>query len=94
MVAIVFSIPIVYAQVSIDANTKNTLTSTDHRKSFGYCPVNTDTQTVLSKYGASYTIEGCPLSRVYVDNWDKLPDLTKQSIVSELASKGYSIEKE
>lgn len=90
------SVPLAIGQLAelADIDVKDTVSTTDHRKPFGYCPVDDDTTTVLTKYGVQYEIEGCPLSRVYVDNWNKLDAGTQQAIVNELASKGYRMEKE
>lgn len=87
--------PFALAQVTkVDSAITDTISKTDSRKSFGYCPVTSDTQIVLNKYGAVYDIESCPLARIYIDNWTSLDDNTKQQIVIELASIGYQMEKE
>lgn len=91
--AVVGSLGAVYAQLQIQ-DYRDTLSDTDTRKSFGYCPIDVDTESVLVKYGATFTIESCPLSRVYVDNWDKIDDSTKLAIVQELELKGYRMEAE
>lgn len=88
------SIPMAIAQIKIDSSVKDTLTPTDNRKSFGYCPIDTDTQTVLTKYGVTFEIESCPIARIYIDNWDRLDDASQQAIVDELQQKGYRIEKD
>lgn len=91
----VFGITFASAQkLLLDKDVSDILTPTDHRKSFGYCPVDTDTETILTKYNVQFDIESCPMARVYIDNWDKLDDSTKQAIVDELALKGFRIEKE
>lgn len=72
---------------------RDTLSDIDVRKSFGFCPIDTsDGVLVLQKYNITYSIESCPMSRVYVDNWDKLDDATKLLIVQELQSLGYRME--
>lgn len=91
--AIVGSLAFVHIHAQIQ-DYKDTLSDTDNRKSFGYCPIDSDTTTILTKYGVTYSIESCPLSRVYVENWDKIDDTTKQAIVSELENNGYRIESE
>lgn len=88
-----FTIGYSYSQLST-SDYKDTISDTDLRKSFGYCPIDGDTENILVKYGVTYTIESCPLSRIYVDNWSELDDSTKQTIVIEFESKGYRMEKE
>lgn len=83
----------VYAQTSKEDLNK-TLSITDNRKSFGYCPSNDDSKNILDSLGISYSIEGCPLSRIYIENWDKISDTDKQLIADYLLSKGYRIENE
>lgn len=78
-----------YAQI-IDRDINKPLSETDLRKSFGYCP----DAIILDKYGVTYTIESCPLSRMYVDNWDKLDNSTRLQIVTELENSGWRIENE
>jgi len=81
-----------YAQ-SISKDLDDTLTSTDTRKAFGYCPVGNQAEAVLDKYGVVYDIEGCPLARMYIENWDKFDDSTKQAIFNELGP-NWRLEKE
>lgn len=101
-VSVIVGLQIVSAQISsieviddrLPVKVEDTLTETDTRKSFGYCPVNSDTETLFDKYGISYKIEGCPISRLYIDNWDKIDANTQLAIVEELKLKGYSMERE
>lgn len=80
-----------FGQVKIDADpVKDPIDAKDLRKSFGYCPDS----SILDKYGVTYTLESCPLSRLYVDGWDKLDDNTKQTIYNELTANGWRVEKE
>lgn len=81
----------VVEDVILPADVKDTLSATDNRKSFGYCPVDSE-KNVLDSLGLTYTIEGCPLSRLYIDNWDKISDENKSAIVDYLALRGYRIE--
>ena len=80
-----------YAQTSKEDIDK-TLSVTDNRKSFGYCPTNTDSKNILDSLGLTYTIEGCPLSRLYIDNWNKISETDKQLITDYLLERGYKIE--
>jgi hypothetical protein len=80
-----------YAQTSKEDIDK-TLSETDSRKSFGYCPTNTDSKNILDSLGITYTLEGCPISRLYIDNWDKISETDKQLITDYLLERGYKIE--
>jgi hypothetical protein len=96
MALVIFSILLAlgldaYAQTSKEDINK-TLSVTDTRKSFGYCPTNTDSKNILDSLGITYTIEGCPISRLYIDNWDKISETDKQIIVDYLLERGYKIE--
>jgi len=96
MALVIFSILLAlgldaYAQTSKEDIDK-TLSETDTRKSFGYCPTNTDSKNILDSLGITYTIEGCPLSRLYIDNWDKISETDKQLIIDYLLERGYKIE--
>lgn len=71
-----------------------TLSETDNRKSFGYCPSNDDSKNILDSLGIEYYIEGCPLSRIYIENWDKINETDKQLITDYLLVNGYKIESE
>lgn len=84
----------VLAQLQTAIGVEDTLSPTDDRKAFSYCPISSDTENILGKYGVSYNIEGCPLSRLYVDNWDKLDKTTQQNIVNELLASGYRMDTE
>jgi len=75
-------------------NIEKTISDTDTRKSFGYCPINGDTKAILDKLGLTYSVESCPMSRIYIDNWDKLDMITKNEIVNQLIAKGYRMETE
>ena len=87
---------IAFAQVVTkeDIKTEDTISNTDLRKSFGYCPLDASSTALLDKYGVTYTIESCPMSRVYIENWDKLDLSTQQAIVDELQLNGFRMEKE
>lgn len=85
------SVGVVMAQKATQPDIiKDTISIKDVRKSFGYCPDS----SILDKYGVSYTLESCPLSRLYIDNWDKLDDNTKTTIYNELLANGWRVEKE
>lgn len=82
------------AQLQTAIGVEDTISTTDTRKAFSYCPISSETENILGKYGVTYNMEGCPLSRLYVDNWDKLDKDTQQSIANELLANGYRLDKE
>lgn len=78
-----------YAQTVIPKeDIDKTLSEQDNRKSFGYCP----DATILDKYGVSYSLESCPLSRLYIDDWDKISSEDRDIIYNELNANGWRIE--
>lgn len=84
------SVSVAIAQQKEGDPVKDTLSVKDTRKSFGYCP----DASILDKYGITYSLESCPLSRLYVDHWDTLSATTQQTIYNELLSKGWLVAKE
>lgn len=77
--AIAISIPIL-------ANALTTTTTTDNadRRSYTWCPLN---QTNIASFNGE--LDGCPLTRVYVNNWHSLTALQQTSIDIMLRSKGF-----
>ena len=55
------------------------------RREYGYCPISPE--TMLSR--AQFEINGCPLIRVYITNWNQLTVLDQQTIDSQLRSAGF-----
>ena len=55
------------------------------RREYGYCPLSPE--TMLSR--AQFEINGCPLVRVYITNWNQLTLLDQQTIDSQLRSSGF-----
>lgn len=83
----------VYGQLPDKEEIDKTLSETDTRKSFGYCPI-TDSKNILDSLGITYTTESCPLARIYVDGWDKISSEDKEAIVIFLLERGYTMENE
>lgn len=48
------------------------------RREYVYCPIDTEELKVIT----TYEINGCPLVRVYIDNWTKLT-LEEQTIIGQ-----------
>lgn len=62
------------------------------RKEFIYCPpvdstLNTAQYTDNSRI--KFSIEGCPLTRVYVENWDNVKAIDQAKIISELQKNNF-----
>lgn len=55
------------------------------RREYGYCPINPE----LLSSRAELEINGCPLIRTYITNWDKLTILEQQTIDTELRGLGF-----
>lgn len=62
------------------------ITSIDNssRREYTYCPLSDS--DVKSFNGE---VNGCPLARVYVDNWNSLSSIDQQKIDTLLRSKGF-----
>ena len=71
----IFSIS-VYGAISVDNS---------GRREYGYCPIQPE--TMLSR--AQFEINGCPIIRVYVTNWDKLTSLEQTTVDSQLRTMGF-----
>lgn len=93
MMVIIPSTVYVYAQFPDKEEIDKTLSETDTRKSFGFCPI-TDSKNILDSLGITYTTESCPLARIYVDGWDKISSEDKEAIVIFLLERGYTMENE
>ena len=61
-----------------------TLDNSDRRE-YGYCPISPE--VMLSK--AQFEINGCPIVRVYVSNWNSLSEIEKSTIDTQLRSSGF-----
>ena len=64
--------------------TSNTITiDNSDRREYTWCPISDQ----LAK--TNIEIEGCPLTRVYVNDWNKLTVLEQTQIDTELRSLGF-----
>jgi hypothetical protein len=55
------------------------------RREYVYCPANL--LTLDSR--ATYSVEGCPLTRIYVNNWNGLSTVVQTAIDTQLRSLGF-----
>ena len=55
------------------------------RKEYVYCPIDTE---LLDK-SVTYEINGCPIIRVYVENYDRLDTLKRTQIDNTLRTDGF-----
>lgn len=55
------------------------------RREYGYCPIAPE--TMLSR--AEFEINGCPLVRTYITNWDRLTITEQTTIDSQLRALGF-----
>lgn len=55
------------------------------RREYGYCPISPE--NMLSR--AQFEINGCPLIRVYVTNWNQLSTPDQQTLDTQLRSAGF-----
>ena len=67
---------IAYGAISIDNS---------GRREYGYCPISPE--TLLSR--AQFEINGCPLIRVYISNWNELTTIDQTTIDTQLKSLGF-----
>lgn len=75
-----FFIPLFTVTIYATITTDNT-----GRREYGYCPISPE--TMLSR--AQFEVNGCPLVRVYITNWNQLTILDQQTIDSQLRSAGF-----
>ena len=59
-------------------------TDNTDRRMYTYCPLNNN--DILSFNGE---VDGCPLARVYVNNWNSLTPTQQTTIDNLLTSKGF-----
>lgn len=55
------------------------------RREYGYCPLNTES---LSSR-AQIEVNGCPLVRVFITNWNQLSPIDQQTIDSQMRALGF-----
>lgn len=77
------SIPLIVHALTTQSIITTTLDNIN-RRVYTYCPINA-TQ-VTSFHG---DIEGCPIVRVYVNNWNTLPLANQTAIDTMLRTKGF-----
>ena len=76
IIGILSSIPIVaYGAITLDNS---------NRREYTYCPI---TDNLAKSLNAE--IDGCPLVRVYVNNWNTLTSLQQTTIDSQLRGLGF-----
>lgn len=77
VVTVITVIPIAYAQ------TRTVTVDNADRREYTWCPINDQ----LARTNIS--VEGCPLTRVYVNDWNKLSPLQQNTIDTQLRSLGF-----
>ena len=55
------------------------------RREYGYCPITPE--TISSRVGLE--INGCPIIRVYVTNWNELTVLEQTTVDTQLRAMGF-----
>jgi len=84
---------IAYAQVQVNNQESIISPSGDDlaRKEFIYCPQTNVLNTVhyLNGTALSTTIEGCPSSRLYINDWNSISPLDQQTIKTQLLANGW-----
>lgn len=72
--------------IAYGAITANSITiDNSGRREYGYCPISPE--TMLSR--AQFEINGCPLVRVYISNWNELSPTDQTTIDTQLRSLGF-----
>lgn len=66
---------IAYASITLDNN----------RREYGYCPITPE--SMLNK--AQFEINGCPIVRVYIVNWNQLSSLEQTTIDTQMRNAGF-----
>ena len=56
-----------------------------NRREYVYCPID----SLLLSSKTTYEINGCPIVRIYVDNWNNLSALDQASIDTQLRNAGF-----
>lgn len=78
-------IPIImYATNAFGASISPTTTIDNSRRVYTWCPLNS---TNIASFNGE--VDGCPLSRVYVNNWNSLTPIQQATIDNMLTSKGF-----
>lgn len=70
--------------IAVNGSTSNTISlDNSNRREYTYCPINDE----LSK--TNIEINGCPLTRVYVNDWNRLTVGQQTQIDSQLRALGF-----
>jgi len=67
----------------VDAQIRTITVDNSNRREYTYCPINDQ----LAKTNIS--VEGCPLVRVYVNNWSQLTSLQQTTIDTQIRGLGF-----
>lgn len=71
------SIPIItYGAITLDDN---------NRREYGYCPISPETMSSR----VQFEINGCPVVRVYIVNWNQLTTLEQTTLDTQMRSAGF-----
>lgn len=78
------TIPLVLLTVVLSVAYAQTIDNSGRRE-YGYCPISPE--TMLGR--AEFEINGCPLVRVYITNYNQLSTIEKTTIDTQMRASGF-----
>jgi hypothetical protein len=70
--------------VYVEAQTRTITVDNTNRREYTYCPIPDSTARSLNA-----EIDGCPLMRVYINNWSSLTVLQQNTIDTQMRTLGF-----